>query len=29
MLLDHARPDGMTLEQMERRLQHGYETQLY
>jgi PPOX class probable FMN-dependent enzyme len=29
MLLDHARPDGMTLEQMERRLRHGYETQLY
>jgi PPOX class probable FMN-dependent enzyme len=29
MLLDHARPEGMTLEQMERRLQHGYDTQLY
>jgi PPOX class probable FMN-dependent enzyme len=29
MLLEHARPEGMTLEQMERRLQHGYQTQLY
>jgi hypothetical protein len=29
ILLDHARPPGMTLEQMEKRLQHGYETQLY
>jgi PPOX class probable FMN-dependent enzyme len=29
MLLDHARPDGMTLEQMERRLQDGYDKQLY
>jgi len=29
MLLDHARPEGMTLEQMERRLEHGYETTLY
>ena len=29
MLLDHARPAGMTLEQMEKRLQVVYETQLY
>jgi len=29
MLLDQARPDGMTLEDMERRLHHGYTTQLY
>jgi PPOX class probable FMN-dependent enzyme len=29
MLLDHAKPAGMTLEQMEKRLQHGYQTQLY
>lgn len=29
VFLDHARPEGMTLEQMERRLQHGYDTQLY
>lgn len=29
MLLDHARPEGMTVEQMERRLQEGYEKTLY
>lgn len=29
MLLAHARPEAMTLEQMERRLQHGYDTTLY
>jgi PPOX class probable FMN-dependent enzyme len=29
MLLDHARPAGMTLEQMERRLQDGYDKHLY
>jgi uncharacterized protein len=29
MLLAHARPDGMTLEQMEHRLRHSYDTQLY
>ena len=29
MFLDHARPDGMSLEQMERRLQDGYERHLY
>jgi PPOX class probable FMN-dependent enzyme len=29
ILLDHARPEGMTVEQMEQRLQLGYETQLY
>jgi hypothetical protein len=29
MLLAHARPDGMTLEQMEQRLRHSYDTQLY
>jgi PPOX class probable FMN-dependent enzyme len=29
MLLDHARPEGMTLEQMERRLQDGYQKTLY
>jgi PPOX class probable FMN-dependent enzyme len=29
MLLDHARPEGMTIEQMERRLRDGYEKQLY
>lgn len=29
MLLDHAKPEGMTLEQMERRLQEGYEKNLY
>ncbi len=29
MLLDHARPEGMTLEQMEQRLQLGYEKGLY
>jgi len=29
MLLDQARPEGMTLEDLEKRLQHGYTTQLY
>jgi PPOX class probable FMN-dependent enzyme len=29
MLLDHAKPEGMTIEQMERRLQDGYEKNLY
>lgn len=29
MLLDHARPPGMTLEQMQRRLADGYRTTLY
>jgi PPOX class probable FMN-dependent enzyme len=29
MLLDHAKPEGMTIEQMERRLQEGYEKNLY
>jgi PPOX class probable FMN-dependent enzyme len=29
MLLDHAKPEGMTVEQMERRLQEGYEKTLY
>jgi hypothetical protein len=29
MLLDHAKPAGMTVEQMERRLQEGYEKHLY
>lgn len=29
MLLDHAKPEGMTVEQMERRLQEGYEKNLY
>src|SRR5262245_8346455 len=29
MLLDQAKPEGMTLEDMERRLDHGYTTQLY
>ena len=29
MLLAHARPDGMTLEQMEQRLRHSYDTTLY
>ena len=29
MLMAHARPDGMTLEQMEQRLRHSYTTQLY
>ena len=28
VFLDHARPAGMTLEQMERRLDEGYRTQL-
>jgi hypothetical protein len=29
MLLDHARPEGMTVEQMERRLQESYQKHLY
>jgi PPOX class probable FMN-dependent enzyme len=29
MLLAHARPEGMTLEQMEQRLKHSYDTTLY
>jgi hypothetical protein len=29
MFLDHARPEGMTLEQMERRLRDSYERNLY
>jgi predicted pyridoxine 5'-phosphate oxidase superfamily flavin-nucleotide-binding protein len=29
MLLDHAKPEGMTVEQMERRLREGYEKNLY
>ena len=29
ILLDQAKPAGMTVEDMERRLQHGYTTQLY
>ncbi len=29
ILLDHARPAGMTVEQMERRLEDGYEKTLY
>ena len=29
MFLDHARPDGVSLEQMEQRLQEGYERRLY
>jgi uncharacterized protein len=29
MLLAHARLDGMTIEQMEKRLRHSYDTQLY
>jgi len=29
MLLDHAKPEGMTVEQMERRLQEGYQKNLY
>ena len=29
MLLDHAKPEGMTVEQMERRLQEGYTKNLY
>jgi uncharacterized protein len=29
MLLAHARPDGMTIEQMEQRLRLSYDTQLY
>ena len=29
ILLDHARPAGMTLEQMKRRLEDGYEKTLY
>ena len=29
MLLAHAQPEGMTLEQMEHRLRHSYDTQLY
>ena len=29
MLLDHARPEGWTVEQMERRLRDGYEKTLY
>lgn len=29
MLMAHARPEGMTLEQMEHRLRHSYDTQLY
>ena len=29
MLLDHAKPDGMTVEQMEQRLQEGYAKRLY
>ena len=29
MLVDQAKPDGMTVEQMERRLQEGYTKQLY
>jgi PPOX class probable FMN-dependent enzyme len=29
ILLDQAKPAGMTLEDMQRRLEHGYTTQLY
>jgi PPOX class probable FMN-dependent enzyme len=29
MLLDQAKPDGMSLEDLEKRLQQGYTTQLY
>jgi hypothetical protein len=29
MLMAHALPDGLTLEQMEQRLGHSYDTQLY
>jgi uncharacterized protein len=29
MLLDQAKPEGMTVEDLEKRLQHGYTTQLY
>ena len=29
MLLDQTRPEGMTVEDLEKRLQHGYTTQLY
>jgi uncharacterized protein len=29
MLLDQAKPEGMSVEDLEKRLQHGYTTQLY
>jgi PPOX class probable FMN-dependent enzyme len=29
MFFDHARPEGMTVEQLEQRIEHGYDTQLY